>query len=269
MLACGRSLSGSDAGQARLAGRVWLVRFACLLAIGAGFATASARAVETYRGEARSQAGAPVLYTESHWVDGDRHVVLYACPDGRAFARKRLDLSRGATAPDFAVEDGRDGYRQGVRSEGDRRVVYVRAAGSAPERTATLDRLPVIDAGFDAFVREHWDRLAAGSALPMRFLVPSRLKAMSFEVRQVRAGDGRRTFRLSLGSLLGRLLPAIDVDYDAHSRRLLGYRGLTDVRDGHGGLVTAEIRFPPEAYGREQRSIASAVSAPLDGRCRL
>ena len=60
-----------------------------------------------------------------------------------------------AAAPDFAFEDARDGYREGVRSRAGRRFVYTRPP-DGEERSRAIEVPPgaAIDAGFDARVRE-------------------------------------------------------------------------------------------------------------------
>ena len=112
---------------------------------------------EVLRQEAIAYArkGDTVLYRESHWryrQEGvARRLVLYRCPDGRAFARKTVVERPAAQAPDFDFEDARDGYREGVRTGPGGRVVYVRDVGDARPKERTLSTPPgaVIDAGFD------------------------------------------------------------------------------------------------------------------------
>lgn len=236
-----------------------------LLLAAALCAPALCAAAEYYEGEAYAPRGGPLLYREAHWVDGGRHLVLYRCPDGKAFARKWIDRAPGAASPDFELEDARDGYREGVR-DGE---VFIQAGRGAPARRARLSSpRPVIDAGFDAFVRGAWDGLGGGRSL--RFLVPSRLKAMDFDVRQVASDAQRRSFRLSLDAWYGALLPPIVVDYAMSGRRLLRYRGISNLRSARGGHVDVDIRFPAQARRTASAAdMAAAASAPLDGRCTL
>ena len=107
--------------------------------------------------------------------------MLYRCPDGAAFARKWVRGGVDDPAPDFALFDQRDGYREGAsRRDGDRHV-YMQARASAAMQSQKLPAVadPVIDAGFDAWLRAHWDP----SAAPLQFLVPSRLAWVPLEVQ--------------------------------------------------------------------------------------
>lgn len=235
--------------------------------------------VRHFEGQAFSTADGHLLYRESHWLYREQgapaQLVLYRCPDGRPFARKQIRDTGRAQAPNFELDDGRSGYREGVRGRGDTRQVFVRAGGNAKTRSAPLADSPelVVDGGFDAYVREHWESLGRDDGT-IRFVIPSRLKALSFKVtRQPDSTvDGRpvRMFRLSLDSWIGFALPHIDVAYDTRTRQLLRFRGLSNIRGEHGDNVRAEIRFDPGAPVQvSATALAAARSQPLDGRCPL
>lgn len=227
-----------------------------------------ARAGETYEGLAYARSGGQLLYRERHWIAGDRHLVLYYCPDGRAFARKRIDTGPGATSPNFEVFDARDGYHAGVRAKDGQREVFVRDGRGGRLRSAPVRGRPVIDAGFDVYLRDAWQRLAGGP-LTTAFLVPGRLGALQFRVQRLSTAPERSRFRLGLATWFGKFLPDIHVDYATATRRLLRYRGISDVRDGDGKQLDVDIRFPPDR--RRAAGIADlehAAATELDGRCR-
>ena len=73
--------------------------------------------IQRQEAQAYARKGGALVYRESHWRyrqdEGARRLVLYRCPDGRAFARKMVIERRRAQAPDFEFEDARDGYREG------------------------------------------------------------------------------------------------------------------------------------------------------------
>ena len=220
------------------------------------------------------------MYRESHWLfddaQGPARLVLYRCPDGRAFARKLLHDDGHAQAPDFELVDGRTGYREGVRRVGDQRVVFVRTNTTAAERSKPLDTtpLPVIDAGFDAYIRSHWNRLGRGESDTMPFVIPSRLGTLKFSVKRVDDAvvEGRpaRQYRLSLASWIGFALPHIDVAYDARSRSLLRFVGLANVHASNGDNVRARIEFnPADERPATPADLVQARQAPLDGRCSI
>jgi hypothetical protein len=87
----------------------------------------------------------------------------------------------------------------------------------------------------------------SGAELPLHFLVPSRLRAINFNVQHVRSdrvdGKAAEVFSLNLTGLLGWVVPAIDVTYDAAEHVLVRYEGISDLRDAHGDNLKASIVF--------------------------
>ena len=252
------------------------------LALATALATARAAATDAPLAVQFAQAQAPgggaLLYREQHLLrsrDGRplERLVLYRCPGGRAFARKRVDYAASATAPDFALEDARFGYREGLQRQAEGLSLYVRERAGAPETRAALAVAPTVaDAGFDEFVRAHWGALADGAALPLRFAVPARGTAMEFRVRRVGAvqvdGVAAWRFRLRLEGLLGFVAPHIDVDYDARSRRLLRFEGLSNLRDpDNAGQWRVRIDFPRPPRPAPPSDWPAALSEALVARC--
>ena len=123
------------------------------------------RALAAKRGGSNASRG-DLLYREVHWrrdaAEGAERWVLYQCADGRPFARKHLPASADPQARGYTLED-----RQ--RPEGRRRAASGRVSiawkedGSPPvQRELDLPTGAVIDAGFDAAVRLHWQALMRG-----------------------------------------------------------------------------------------------------------
>jgi hypothetical protein len=278
--AAGRS-AARDHGPAlrsRARGRVRLGCSAALASIGA---VTAAAAGQYYQGDAYAASDHRLLYRESHWLyteSGVEHrLVVYTCPSGEAFVRKRIDTAPGAATPDVDLFDARLGYREGVRTRAGRREVFAQADARSPERRAELP-LPqpphaVIDAGFDAFVRDNWNTLSGTGVSPVPFLVPSQLRYLDFSARMLRDSHGDegdvRWFRLSLASWYGFALPHIDVAYDMQTHELREYSGLSNIRDGDGRNLNVAIRFPPSARRSDVTvaEIERAAAMPLTGRC--
>ena len=197
------------------------------------------------------------LYREVHeerWEGGriveDR--VTYNRPGGEVFATKRVDFRADAVAPEFKLVDSASGHREALERVGDALVVRYRAPGGTPERSATLasGAALIADAGFDRFIEGSWDRLVAGKAVVRPFLVPSRLGTVDMRIRRLRrpgvAGAREVEFELAIDSALLRLVvPAIRVRYDASTRRLLRYEGISNLRAGDGTNLDVTIAFSP------------------------
>lgn len=225
-----------------------------------------------YLGYAYDSRDGAERYREEHWVvrEGGRQLrlVLYRCPGGAAFARKWVRGAIDDPAPDFALYDQRDGYREGVDSRHGARYVYVQAHAGAPMQSQKLRAVDdaVVDAGFDAWLRANWQPPAA----PLRFLLPSRLDWMPLTVQaRDAAGQGERSFRLRLDAWYGFAAPALRVTYDSASRRLLRFEGPSNLRDGNGGTQTVRIEFPADAIRPppSAQDMEAAAAMPLVSRC--
>lgn len=233
-----------------------------------------------FTGYARSRDDGRLLYLESHHVRdagtvGESRVVLYRCSaGGPAFARKELTYGASREQPEFTLTDARSGHIEGLRRTSAGPRVFVRENARAPQREAAVPAGAAIvsDAGFDEFVRRHWDELEAGKTVRFPFLVPSRLDSLTFKVRKHHEatveGAVASVIRLNLSGVFGWFLPYIEVSYRRSDRVLLRYEGLTNIRDAKGDNMVAVIRFPPA----ERRAAAAADltrlrAEPLVARC--
>jgi hypothetical protein len=227
-----------------------------------------------YAGTAHVRHSSEFLYGERHvlhYRGGQlrERVVLYTCGDGSAFARKTVSYV-DPLAPDFMLEDSSNGLREGIRTTPDGRSVFFRPHASDAEHSGPLPAVMglVADAGFDEFVRANWQRLVAGDALQMPFLVPSRLEDYRFQVQHLRSqdlgGTPTEVFRLRLSGFWGWFLRGIDVYYSSDARVLVHYDGLSDLRDAGGDPFKAEIDFPGAARGpASEQDMQAARAAPL------
>ena len=230
-----------------------------------------------YSGRALQPEGAALMYTEHHLVRerGDapsERLVLYRCADGTAFARKRVDYADAEFAPSFELVDARLDYREGLRREGSQLLTFA-GVGDAPTESG-LDTTPalVADAGFDRFVRRHWETLQAGEVVPIDFVVPSRGESLQFRMRKVEGldlnGAPSSRIRLSLGGVLGLFAPPMDVIYRDSDRWLLRFEGLTNIRESVSRNLSAHIDFPQAPVAQADGAWDDALAEPLQS-CRI
>lgn len=253
----------------------WPAGFVLLVLL---LASTAAPAAQRYAGSAYSRDGGRLLYREVHWRyrrgGQPRQLVLYQCPDGRPFARKRLAGAPDDAMPDFDFVDARSGYREGAHRQGDRLRVYVQRGVHASRRSAVLPlkRDAVVDAGFDAYVRTHWQSLARGD-VTVPFLLPSHLDYVGIRLGAARdertAHGGVRHLRMRLAAWYGFAVPAIHLAYSLEGHRLLRFEGIGSIRDGHGHNQDVRIDFPASARDDDvpQSQVDAALATRLDGRC--
>ncbi len=225
-------------------------------------------------GLARDPDSDRLLYREAHLIrrEGERTIerlVLYRCPSGVAFARKRVDYRSSALAPEFDMVDVR-GYREGLRRDGGRALLWTE---TKPAKALAATKSPfVADAGFDEFMRQQWAPLIAGRPQPLAFAVPAYGRTLPLKVRSAgtlaRGGDRLHRFELRFDGLLGMVASSIRVEYDTQDQRLRRFTGLTNVRDADGEQIEAQIDFPQSPRPADAQRWQDALTEPLV-RCTI
>ncbi|MEO5628335.1 MAG: hypothetical protein ABIQ62_01045 [Thermomonas sp.] len=249
-----------------------------LLALTAALAPMPADASGTDEGKAFRLDDGALVYREVHMLydsSGDpSRLVLYRCPDGSLFARKSVVERAGAATPDFDFVDGRSGYREGVRTNKGKREVYWQKSSTAGEKSKLLD-VPagaVIDAGFDAMVREQWSRLATKNGITAQFLLPSALRFLKVSIQRMQGvpEKGVTSLRMKLDTWYGFAAPDTELDYRSSDHRLLRFKGIGTIHDDRGRNQAVRIEFPGGLEGRRASAseIAAARRLPLTGRCK-
>lgn len=183
-------------------------------------------------GDAYGVEDGELRYREIHRCssDGDRCTVEYTTPAGELFARKVVDYQESLQAPSLEMQDMRHGETVRVNGEDDEDLV--------------------IDAGFDHYVRLRWEQLVSGETVRFPFLVAGRDSAL--DMAASRSGpescpQGRMCFTVALDNwLLSRLVTPIRLEYDAQNKRLLQFRGVSNIRDAQGKSqqVRIDYRYP-------------------------
>ena len=194
-------------------------------------------------GEARDRNG-EVLYTEQHFIEGNRHRVEYRAPDDVLFATNEIDYSVGQFHPAYRQHNMRSDEVEGARWQQDTLVLFHTVGSNGHEKRFKAPKRVVLSAGIDHFVRDHWVALQRGDALQFRFAVPARLMLAEMRMSRV-AGSDELTLRIEPVSRWLRLLSSpIELVYD-DTRRLHRYRGISSLELGDDEpWVDVTYRYP-------------------------
>lgn len=228
-----------------------------LLATLAGPVSASGKIGGTV-GNAYDLKSGELLYRETHCVGGDGldREVLYQDVNGKLIARKLLDYSSGFITPSFVQhnyysnESIEVGLEQGAVSMA---VIDLddRSDTKAAVEQPGVGSPVVIDAGFDGFVRQHWDELVAGATREFQFPFAKRQSLVDLRIQPLSCSYQTKTdqcFRLDLANWLLRVaVKPIELGYDVESRRLTRYRGLSNIGDADGNGLEVDIRYDYDA----------------------
>jgi hypothetical protein len=107
----------------------------------------------------------------------------------------------------------------------------------------------VADAGFDVFVKNQWPALSAARRQSLQFAVPSRLTSYGFNLQRINSlpfnKEPAQSFKLSVNGWLGFIAPNLEITYSRNTKRLLRFKGLSNILNDQGEKpVNALIEFP-------------------------
>ncbi len=218
-----------------------------------------------------------IAYREVHWQrgtgDGAERWVQYECPDGRPFARKQMPASALTQVRGYGWEDRRSGQAASINAAGGTVRISWKEDASANVRASRIP-LPsdaVIDTGFDAAVRNHWAALMRGERLSLSFLVPGRQRFYPVQVHRrnpVRwQGIPAQSIEVKLDTWYGVVAQRLSLVYADADRRLLEFRGPSNLRNAQGGYPMVTVRFTEAASARSAQEWQQAWGRPLVDRC--
>jgi hypothetical protein len=223
---------------------------AALLALSPARALQHEPMVERFTGVARGTDGR-LQYVETHEVryDGERvldAVTTYRDPAGEVLAVLRSDYAVDPFAPSYRFEDLRTGRFEAVEVGPDG-AVLVAGRRRVPVARPAPGRPPLVAGqGLDRLVRHRLDGLRSGQGLSVAFALPSRHDTYEFRLRALPAPGDDTTIevRIEAASWILRLLaPSMDCEYDAVTRRLLRYRGPSNLEGEGGQHPVVEITY--------------------------
>lgn len=202
-----------------------------------------------------------ILYREFHFADDTRldlpTRVEYRSTDGAVFAEKTVDYTVASSAPAIDQIDLRnDALIRTTYPDSDTRSLTLEFRAHDTDRieTSTFQRRDdlIIDAGFDPFVRENWERLVNGRRVTGTFLVPMRMDTVRIGISKTDDSDCQidlqdiHCFVIRPAGLLrvaGWFVDPVLIGYDADSRRLMMFHGLGNLRDEAGEPLNVLIQY--------------------------
>ena len=203
-------------------------------------------------GEAFDSESGQLLYREYHFRQPGSALgaVEYRGPDQRLLGTKSLDFQAQPWAPDFQQVDLRTGEMIFARWQGSSLTLGYRENRDDQIRQELVpERALVADAGFDNFIRAHWNELLGDGEKSFSFAVPSRLNTLTLVARRQacdNTSSAAKTVCIRVKPdnwLFAMLVDPIDLQYDASSRQLLKFQGLSNISDGNGDPQVVTIRY--------------------------
>jgi hypothetical protein len=203
---------------------------------------------EVHWGEARNENG-ELVYREKHSVTREGGRVLtslteYSSPDGQLIATMESDYSRNLSMPTYVFEDLRRGYREGLRDEDGEYIIFNKTKDGEEKTEAVTNTKDVFSCqGWHYYLVNNLAVLERDN-VELNLILPSQLKAFPFEIQRVRSEGDRVEAVLKLNHWLFRYFaPTLQLVYDGKSRKLVEYRGISNILDSEGNRQDVRIVY--------------------------
>ncbi|MBD3648029.1 MAG: hypothetical protein HUJ31_11395 [Pseudomonadales bacterium] len=243
-----------------------------LLIIALTFCPAASATIVHTIGIARDTANDAMLYIEHHvYLPSGEHRVRYISPQGTLLAERSIRYPRlpqhpeilhrvdGDRAVRIAYEDGR--MVMTTHRDDNEALTY--------EKPLTNDL--IIDAGFDAFIRERWKDFNANPVQRFELVVAGQRRSLAVEITRTRTIGDETTFIVRPRNwVVGLFVPEASLVYDA-DRRLVTYEGLTNlplpgkprvvIRFRHHRLQTQPAPFAADGWPQDIEDEVIRLSA--------
>jgi hypothetical protein len=217
-------------------------------------ADATPRREELFQGVATNESG-EIAYIEEHrliYENGlqQRNETRYKDAEGKEFAVLSSNFTSHPYVPNYIFEDLRFGREDRATVEGQRLRLFGRPSQNEPALQSTLKLTDdmVTGQGLHFFLRDHLDELVQEGAIKtVRFVVPLEGTYYTFRIRRLDSPTvtpGTAAFVIEADNWLLRLLaPKLEVHYDLASRRLLSYKGASNLLTDDRGVQTVTITY--------------------------
>lgn len=204
-------------------------------------------------GVAKNEAG-KIIYCEIvSQVDEQSLKINYFSKD-KIFAEKSLHFSTNPFIPTVIQKDFRVGeLRQADISEKNVELHYQTSVHKKVEKALIpLQKVDILDAGFDNFIRAHWDDLQTGKTLSVNFasiphlkILPLRISAQPLDKCATKHDESSAMacyFVEIDNALLRILIGNIKITYD-QQHRLHEFNGIVNVQDDDQDNQKAIIHY--------------------------
>lgn len=208
-------------------------------------------------GNAASAISGEHLYTERHYKSDATALIServeYVSASGELIVEKALNGTISPITPEVMQTDLRTGTRFSIRDAGNSLDTHYQRVGEAGEtEKIRKDEQLVIDAGFDPYVRRHWQALQNGKPIGADFFVPARMDTVRVSISKVEAEHcaliAIETLCLvvrpaGILRLVGWLVEPLYLAYGQDTQRLLMYRGISNLLDDNGKSQNVVIQY--------------------------
>lgn len=206
----------------------------------------------TFSGRAEDSDGKPAYFEKHEIVYKDDKVLnskttyLKSKTDTDPIAELVSDYSKSKYLPEYSFTDFRTKHKEGIR------IVDAKLQAFSDEKTSDLDaasdpnqKLKSIGGqGFHYFIQDFLESFKESENKVVKFILPAKLRDFPFRIVLKGRDDNKTLLRFEPDQWIIRMLaPHMDVTYSNNEKRLLEYRGPSNVFDEKGNIQNVVIQY--------------------------
>ncbi|MBO6555605.1 MAG: hypothetical protein JJ934_16950 [Pseudomonadales bacterium] len=203
---------------------IWL----CLLLTLPNLSTA---AVRHTIGIARDADDNTVRYIEHHqYRDNGEHEVRYFDSEENVLLEKLMAYEGLPQHPSITQTDYLNNEQIAVSYDAEYATMVTSRQGTSERFSFEINPEIIVDAGFDAYIRGHWELFDTNAEQSVIFAIAGQNRLLSMKIQRIDIDEKGASFRVQPANWLVRmLLPDIHLSYDG-TRQLTRYEGFTNLK---------------------------------------
>ena len=228
-------------------------KYFCLL--GSFFLSLNIAQAKTFRYSGEARKDDQVIYREFHEVTYNlKNIILssktrYEANDGNLLSTLDSDYTVNSSAPIHTVTDYITEETYGIRYEDNELIMFHKNKNTAEKikkiDVSSKDKIFVAAQGLNYFIVQNIENLESKESIPFTFLIPGKLDEFNFILKRIN-NPTEETLNLELkikSFWLKLFAPKMLLKYDTLKKRLLYYKGLSNIRDKNGDRQVVEINY--------------------------
>lgn len=193
----------------------------------------------TFKGEAKNKKGEVVYIEQIHVTENangltDKVETDYQRPTGEVFAKMRAVFGSQESIPNIDFEDFRFQQNQMLKlnAETNKVEIQIEDKKSSKMKTGSLEvkQDMIAGPGFHNFIVKNFESFKSKDSFSIHFVVLAKKDYFKFDVLRKNQNGKTTEFKMRIHSwILRGLVSPIYVEYDNVTKRLLSYKGLTNI----------------------------------------
>jgi hypothetical protein len=204
---------------------------------------------EEYWGVATDEHG-KIVYREKHtalYADGRilKSLTSYLDPEGKEIAVMESNYARSVALPTYVFKDYKRDYEEGVRFRDGKYYIFNRDSEHGEKEKALGDTTDVYSCqGWHYYVVDNLEDLEKDQSFTLKLIFPKKLKTYPFKIEKVGSSDKTMDVKVRFANrAISWLVPHLDLVYNKKDRKLIEFRGVSNIFDANDDLQDVRITY--------------------------